>query len=227
MEQQLPSHVLSVHHERVESGCFVYQVVRKEKVLLRSCPELGKEEEEEDVEEEESHFELNELLAVDLIQPGSHATFLRLADHSGWVIAEQGGEIYLRSVPVTMGLYQFYIDQVPQAVRFHPMDESSELLLSEANAHILQPMQKIYCDSMVEHPVTRVKFYRLQGFSDSSPATPGWVHDRQGELLKLLDCSYVKSEALFAYRLLKDETVQCRPDCSEGSKTKTRIDCSR
>ena len=214
---------LAVYHERVKTGCFVYQVVRKEKVLLRSCPEMGKEEEEDEAEEEESHFEFNELLAVDLIQPGPHATFLRLADQSGWVMADEGGEVYLRSVPVTTGLYQFYIDHEPQTVRFHPMDESSELLVSEAGAQVLQPMQKIYCDSMVEHPVTKVKFYRLQGFSDSSPATPGWVHDRQGGVLKLLEASHVKAEALWAYRLLKDETVRCHPNCTDDSKTETTV----
>jgi len=214
---------LYVHHERVETGCFVFQVLRKDRVLLRSCPEIGKDDEGVDDDEEESHFEQNELLAVDLIQPGTHATFLRLADQSGWVIAEEFGEIYMRQIPVTTGLYQFYIDQTPQTVRLHPMDESSELLTSEADAQVLQPMQKIYCDTAVEHPVTGVKFYRLQGFSDISPATAGWVHDRQGEIIKLLEPSKVKSETLLAYRLLKDEKVRSRPDCTEDSKTENSI----
>lgn len=211
-----------VHHERVETGCFVFQVVRRDRVLLRSCPELGKDDEDDEVEEE-SHFEQNELLAVDLIQPGTNATFLRLADQSGWVLAEEFGEIYMRQIPVTTGLYQFYIDQLPQTVRLHPMDDSSELLTSEANAQILQPMQKIYCDTAVEHPVTGVKFYRLQGFSDISPAVAGWVHDKQEEIIKLLEPSNVKTGTLFAYRLLKDETVRSRPDCTEDSKTEHQI----
>jgi len=64
---------LCVHHEKVEHGNFVFQVIRSDRVLLRSCPELGKDDEDDDADEE-SHFEQNELPAVDLIQPGTHAS---------------------------------------------------------------------------------------------------------------------------------------------------------
>ena len=70
------------------------------------------------------------------------------------------------------GLWSWCVDNFPDgiAVRSHPMD-SPELLPSERNRHqkklnrTILPLQRIYCDARVKHPITGVTFYRLQSCS--------------------------------------------------------------
>lgn len=215
-----------VHHEQVEEGLFVYQILRSDCIRIRSYPEL------EDVEGDSQpdaagSFIDNELLAVDLIQPSGSATFLRLADQSGWVVADEKGAIYMRQIPVEVGLFSFFVDNVPagMVVRRHPMDDSSDLLTTEAeNAFRLEPMQRIYCDAVTEHPVTGVRFYRLQGGGKNAHATPGWVFDRKtaetgdDPIYYLLEANKVKT-GLFCYKATSGAVVRHRPNCSELTKT--------
>jgi hypothetical protein len=219
-----------VHHEQVEVGLFVYQVIRCDRVRVRSCPDFD----DEDVDpKSRGDFEENELLAVDLIQPTSLATYLRLADQSGWVVANERGEVYMRQLFVETGLFSFYVDNFPSGtiVRRHPMDESSDLLASEAGESIfrLESMQRIYCDAVVQHPQTRVKFFRLQCGGKDAPATPGWVCDRKpaakkGQLDKyyILEASKVQT-GLFAYKAVCGAFIRHRPICSESSKTSSAV----
>jgi hypothetical protein len=214
---------MSVQHELIQEGCFVFQVLRADKVFVRTIPELDNEE----PPPEENHFENNELLAIDLIQPTNAAVFLRLADQSGWVVAEECGELYLRQIPVEKGLFTFYVDNVPhgQSVRRHPMDDTSELLNTENCSMVLAPMTRIYCDYKVTHPVTHVNFYRLQNHSMHAPPTPGWVRDRQPsqnekerDVILLLPIDKVK-EGLFAFKpCCGGMAIRDAPNCTEHSK---------
>jgi hypothetical protein len=91
-------------------------------------------------------------------------------------------DVYLRQLVVDLGLYCFYVDRDTLAARHHPMDESSDLLASEYSGGKklcieLVRMQKVYCDAMVRHPVTGVRFYRLQTSGNASPTRP-WICDR-------------------------------------------------
>jgi hypothetical protein len=219
------------HHEKVEEGCFVYQVIRSDRVRIKSYPEMD-DAEDGDFADDGGNFEENELLAVDLVQPASHATFLRLADQSGWVVADEKGEVYMRQIPVETGLFSFFVDNIPSGVvvRRHPMDDTSDLLTSETeNRFKLQPMQRIYCDAVTEHPITGVKFYRLQCGGKGAPATPGWVYDRkpavtdnEHDIHMLLDASKVKT-GMFAYRAVHGAVIRHRPNCSEASKTANAV----
>lgn len=222
---------MSVHHEKVEEGCFVFQVVRSDRVSIKSYPDLDETEEDIDTvsaEAEEGSFEENELLAIDLIMPTSQATYLRLADQSGWVVAEEKGEVNMRQVPVESGLFSFYLDDSPPGmlVRRHPMDDTSDLICTEVeNGFHLLPMQRIYCDAVTKHPITGVKFYRLQGGGHGAPATPGWVYDRKLSNVKnepdqhmLLDATKVKT-GLFAYKVVHSTMIRYHPNCSDLSKT--------
>jgi hypothetical protein len=215
-----------VHHEQVEEGLFVYQILRGDRIRIRSYPDLD-DGDEVGKSTDCGNFEDNELLAVDLIQPSASATFLRLADQSGWVVADEKGEIYMRQIPVETGLFSFFVDNVPSGlvVRRHPMDDSSDLLTTESdNIFRLEPMQRIYCDAVTQHPVTGVRFYRLQMGGKNAPATPGWVFDRKpaqnGEnpIFSLLEANKVKT-GLFAYKATSGAVVRHRPNCSEAAKT--------
>lgn len=207
---------------RIQEGCFVFQVLEADRLFLLPTPDLDEEPEDE----EEYSFDTNELIAVDLIQPAPQkSAFVRLADQSGWILAASHGEVFLRPLPVTTDrLFTFYVD-CTQLVRRHPMDDSSDLLTNEEQGSTwqLEPMQKIYCDAMVEHPISGVKFYRIQGGSDQAPVTPGWVHDKEVSddgtfQYLLLPCEKV-TKGLFAYRALRNLAFRERPDCTEESKT--------
>ena len=222
-----------IHHEHVEVGIFVYQVVRSERVRVLSYPELSEENKTANKKGSRGDFEENELLSIDMIQPASHATFLRLSDQSGWVIADECGEVYMRQLFVETGLFSFYVDNVPSGiiVRRHPMDDTSDLLAIESGdrTYRLEPMQRIYCDAVVQHPQTGVKFFRLQCGGKGAPATPGWVCDRKpaeekGQLDKyfLLEASKVQT-GLFAYKAICGAFIRHRPICSDSSKTSSAV----
>lgn len=224
---------MTVHHERVEEGLFVYQIIRSDRVRIRSNPEVDGDVEDDTNNNEGGNFEENELLSVDMVQPTSNATFVRLADQSGWVVADEKGEVYMRQIPVETGLFSFYVDNFPSGivVRRHPMDDSSELLTTEADDTFqLEPMQRIYCDAVTQHPLTGVKFYRLQCGGNDAPATPGWVYDRKPAAHKtrsdkhyLLDANKVKT-GTFAYKAVCGAIVRHAPNCSESSKTSHSVD---
>ena len=226
--------MMIIHHEHVEVGVFVYQVVRCDRVRVLSYPELNDADKHSNKKKgSRGDFEENELLSIDMIQPASHATFLRLSDQSGWVVADECGEVYMRQLFVETGLFSFYVDNVPSGmlVRRHPMDDSSDLLAIEAGerTYRLEPMQRIYCDAVVQHPQTGVKFFRLQYGGKGAPATPGWVCDRQpapekGGLDKyfLLEASKVQT-GLFAYKAICGAFIRHRPICSDSSKTSSAV----
>jgi hypothetical protein len=222
-----------IHHEHVEVGIFVYQVVRSERVRVLSYPELSEENKLANKKGSRGDFEENELLSIDMIQPASHATFLRLSDQSGWVIADECGEVYMRQLFVETGLFSFYVDNLPLGVivRRHPMDDSSDLLAIESGERMfrLEPMQRIYCDAVVQHPQTSVKFFRVQCGGKGAPATPGWVCDRKPAPEKdqldkyfLLEASKVQT-GLFAYKAICGAFIRHRPICSDSSKTSSAV----
>ena len=231
-----------IHHEHVEVGIFVYQVVRSDRVCVWSYPELTPDHnkitnhnnnKKGSSSNRGGDFEENELLSIDMIQPASHATFLRLSDQSGWVVADECGEVYMRQLFVETGLFSFYVDNVPSGIiaRRHPMDDTSDLLAIEAGerTYKLEPLQRIYCDAVVQHPQTGVKFFRLQCGGKSAPATPGWVCDRKpasekGQLDKyfLLEANKVQT-GLFAYKAICGAFIRHRPICSDSSKTSSAV----
>ena len=225
-----------VHHEQVEVGVFVYQILQSDRVRVRSYPDILEDDEEEENQVKDpkrrGDFEVNELLAVDMIQPTSHATFLRLADQSGWVTADERGQVYMRQVFVETGLFSFYVDNLPHGiiVRRHPMDDSSDLLTTESGPRLvrLPPMQRIYCDALVQHPITGVKFYRLQ-CGGGRHATPGWVCEqkpaqKKGQVDKyyLLPANKVQT-GLFCYKAVCGMFIRHRPICSDSSKTSSAV----
>jgi hypothetical protein len=222
-----------IHHEHVEVGIFVYQVVRSERVRVLSYPELSEENKIAKKKGSRGDFEENELLSIDMIQPASHATFLRLSDQSGWVIADECGEVYMRQLFVETGLFSFYVDNLPSGIiiRRHPMDDTSDFLAIESGDRTchLEPMQRIYCDAVVQHPQTGVKFFRLQCGGKGAPATPGWICDckptaEKGQLDKyyLLEASKVQT-GLFAYKAICGAFIRHRPICSDSSKTSSAV----
>jgi hypothetical protein len=224
---------MKVHHEQIQVGVFVYQILQSAKVRIRSYPDLLDEEETDDDPKRRGDFEVNELLAVDMIQPTRQATFLRLADQSGWVMADERGQVYMRQLQVETGLFSFYVDNVPHGVivRRHPMDDASDLLVTESGTRLyrLPPLQRIYCDAVVQHPVTGVQFYRLQGGPPGAPATPGWVGEKKpaaqpGHLdhYYLLEAAKVKT-GLFCYKAICGAFIRHRPICSESSKTSRAV----
>lgn len=172
---------------RVEDGTFVYQVIRPDGVLVRDHPYAfatattatdaffpeEDHEEDDDGDVEEYIFQKAELVEVDQIVRHSDTVLVRLADHTGWIAAEWQGEIALKQLPVERGLWTWYVDNFPTGVtiRRHPLD-SAALLPTEQHQHQqlqhLWPLQKIYCDARVVHPITGVAFYRLQSSSHAA-----------------------------------------------------------
>ena len=234
-----------VYHDKIQEGCFVFQVIRTEPVYIQPAPLLEEDDDEDDLDEDDDHFTTNELVAVDRIQPCSdHTTFVRLADQSGWLVAECRGILVLRSLPVTLALTVLYAD-CAQTVRRHPtvLDDDTEEDEEEDEWKLL-PMQKVYADARVEHPVTGVHWYRLQGAAAAASsnnngwATPGWVsatttttttpqqQQQQQHTTTTATCQFQLLPAsslhtgLFAVRVLHTPLiVRDAPDCTDASHT--------
>jgi hypothetical protein len=205
-----------------EYGCFVYHVLESAHIEVRTCKNV------EDKFRSGLIIEVGGLVSVDFISPSRHAAstngpFLRLTDDSGWLFEKKYGEIVLERVPVTIGLWCFYIDNgdIGMALRRHPYDGSPHV-----DPKVTYPsMQMVYCDRKVIHPSNGVTSYRVQG-------TNGWIFDKRldnegGSTSMMLPDSFVKT-GLFAYELLEDTSVVFKPSASLGSNLslrKTEIVC--
>lgn len=156
------------------------------------------------------------------------STYARLSDHSGWITIEVDDFEYVEQVAVEMGLYSFYVDNVPVGIlpRRHPMDDNSGKLSTEnciQDFIHLPPMTKIYCDYRVVHPITGIQFYRLQ--RPNSSCFPMWVHNieqsddikKYPDVYKLIPVNKIK-KGYFAYRAVQGTILRTKPDCTEESK---------
>jgi hypothetical protein len=124
---------------------------------------------------------------------------------------------------VTSGLWAFFVDNFPvgQHLRRHPTDRRDllvfEHLIDEQSNKPLTylPQRKIYCDRKVTHPDTQVNYYRVQG-------TTGWVFDRRGKNVMLIDASQVRT-GLFAYRALRGISIRATTFLGEEFKTSRSV----
>jgi hypothetical protein len=170
--------------------------------------------------------------------------FLRLADGSGWLFAQKNGTSMMAQVTVETGLWAFYVDNVPygQALRRHPCDRNDlRVMMMEMDDHddnnhniqeetavVYQPLQKIYCDRHVRHPVTHVGFYRVQGSSIllTGGTGGGWVFDRRPDEefgCMLLDENQVQTGQLFAFVASHSISVRREPTVSDSSRTRRTV----
>jgi hypothetical protein len=190
-----------------EYGCFVYHVL-KCALEVRTCKSV------DDKFRSGLIIEVGGLVSVDFIRPSRHAAstngpFLRLTDDSGWLFEKKYGDTILERVPVTIGLWCFYIDNddTEMALRRHPYDGSPRVDPKVT----YQSMQMLYCDRKVIHPSNGVTSYRVQG-------TNGWIFDKRldnegGSTSMMLPDSFVKT-GLFAYEVLENTAVIFKPSAS-------------
>jgi hypothetical protein len=208
-----------------ETGCFVYQLLGP--VGVRSSPSG------DDDNRTERSFSEGEMVAIDLIRhsrtkPTTDGTkkdgpYLRLADHSGWMFERKKGEVFMKRMPVDVGLWTLYADNFPVGIhlRNHPIDLLHKFtvadLLLKPNVSIL-PMQKIYCDRKVTDG-NGIQFYRVQGIDNA------WVFDKriisgEEDHFMLLPENKVRT-GLFAYQIL--DHVAIRSSTSVSKKVKTSL----
>ena len=116
---------------------------------------------------------------------------------------------------------------------------SSSMLSSSALPVLYEPMQKVFCDARVTHPISRIQFYHVQG------SLSGWLLDHQPptlhdpiprSLLLTPDCIQL---GVFCFRALCDLTIQSTPNTtnyavlehsdsfSHGSRTSSRRSSNR
>ncbi len=198
-----------------EEGCFVYQVCNGP-IAVRSKLNVG----DEDRTEEAIYDE--EMVSIDLVRPSrikesKNGPFLRLSDCSGWLFEKKKGDVMMRNIPVTVGLWTFIVDNAPAGIglRRHPIDRS-DMCVDDVT---YKPMQKIHCDRKVQNPSTGIHFYRVQG-------TEGWVFDRRpsdeeegGYEHVLLDENMIE-RGLFVYECICDPIgIRKTPEAADDNTT--------
>ena len=197
-----------------EDGCFVYQVVSPAGITVRSVPCV-----DDDYRTLKS-FRKDDLVAMDHIRhqnmatvdngsDSDHGPYLRLADGSGYLFEVKFGKPVMKRLNVDTGLWAFYVDNVPhgQTLRSNPCDDDSHDARFDKVAY--QPMQKIYCDKRVKHPITGVTYYQVQG-------TRGWVVDRcvvanASSSTRMLCDECDIQIGLFTFRAISDQIIRTRP----------------
>jgi len=90
-----------------EHGCFVYRALKAVKV--RTFMNVG------DEHRNGLAFDADNLVSVDLIRTSRYpdsdnGAFLRLTEGRGWLFENKYGEKFLERLPVTSGLWCFYVD---------------------------------------------------------------------------------------------------------------------
>ncbi|GKY97327.1 hypothetical protein MPSEU_000691100 [Mayamaea pseudoterrestris] len=205
-------------------GCFVYLVHEPLRPRVRPCPHADYATSQ--------RFHPGDLISVDAVRSLDESettirrtsvtstSYLRLSDSSGWLPQTSLTNVQIQQVPVKTGLWKFYIDNYPvgQALRKHPID-SAEMHLPPTDSLdqapiIYAPMQLVFCDCKVTHPVSKITWYRVQG-TDS-----GWIVDRRLDhpVNMLLPANKVQT-GLFAFVALKSLCV--RSQCSSANSCMT------
>jgi hypothetical protein len=205
-----------------EEGCFVFQVHGDR----GGGVEIRKDLDVSDYTRSGIQFTDGELVACNLIRHSRlpHSTngpFLRMADHSGWLFVFKHGTRRMRQVTVKAGLWALFVDNFPvgQHLRRHPTDRRDLVVCEQTTDErdststplTFLPQQKIYCDRKVTHPDTKVNYYRVQG-------TTGWVFDRRGAHILLVDASKVRT-GLFAYKALCSISIRSQTSLEDEYKT--------
>ena len=199
-----------------EYGCFVYHVLKT--VNVQTCKSV------DDKSGSGQSFNEGDLVSIDLIRPSrfsksKNGPFLRLTDDSGWLFEKKSGEIFLQRLPVTSGLWCFYIDNRMSGIdlRRHPFDGSPHV---DPRVYY-PPMQMIYCDRKVVNPSNNgVASYRVQGTNN------GWLFDMRlnqkvSPTILLTDSSV--QTGLFAYELLENIAVRLKPTVSRSDSVNSQI----
>ena len=171
-----------------------------------------------------------ELIAVEFVRLADRSGWLPVQQFfisSGTVVAVDR----MRQVPLERGLWTLHVDNVPhgQVLKRHPMmqqqqqssrstkpglqlavelERPRDASVSGSLEVVYQPMQKVFCDACVIHPISQVKFYRVQS------TISGWLVDKQMPTLNdpvprsmLLTTECVQT-GCFCFRALYDLTVQ-------------------
>ena len=201
-----------------EHGCFVYRVLKA--IEARTFVDVS------DKCRTGLIFKADDLVSVDFVRPSRYpisknGPFLRLTDCHGWLFEKKYGERFLERLPVTSGLWCFYVDSRRKtgegmALRRHPGDDSPFV-----EPEVVYPQyQLIYCDRKVTHPTSGVTSYRVQG-------TNGWVFDTRllndgKKIYMMLPESTVKT-GLFAYEILENIAVRVRPTISKSDSVSSGL----
>jgi hypothetical protein len=203
------------------------------------------------------YFDPEELISVDLIRHArvdysdvcygdntnderrsarGDGPFLRLSDGSGWILARQCGQDFVRRLPVedapaSEKFWTFYADNIPFGVelRRHPVEQLNNTKdtnrFSPACGGITYlPMQKIVCDRKISHGGTT--FYRVQG-------TCGWVFDKRNaqrhnnsnntkendSYRQMMIEGNLVETGLFAFRMISSDGMAIRKFCHVGDGT--------
>ena len=210
-------------------GCFVYLVQEPLRPRVRPCPHA---------DYTAGHrFHPGDLVSVDAVRlpdtgeknssnkSNSSSPFttayLRLSDGSGWLPQTSPGKINVQQIPVTAGLWKFYIDNYPvgQALRRHPID-SAEMHLPPTDSIdqkpiIYPPMQLVHVDRVCTHPTTGICWYRVQGTDN------GWIVDRRlnSSVNMLVPATKVQT-GMFAFVAIRSLSV--RSLCSTSDHVMTQ-----
>jgi len=188
-------------------GCFVF-------LCRDNVREVPKPSVSADKDHHGHVFHPGDLVSIDCIRSSVEKSngiiYLRLADGAGWISFSRGN---LQELAVEEGLWSFYIDNYPagQALRRHPIDSNEMHVKTDLDESIVyQPMQKIFCDRKVQHPITAVNFYRVQG-------TCGWVFDRRsGKNVSMLLPTCQVQTGIFCFQAISNTMV--RKTCTINEK---------
>lgn len=213
-----------------ESGCFVYEVVCEDRVLVRSSPSNWNFHVVQNL-----YFEHGEWISVDLIRHSREDTaqqqqregpFLRLSDGSGWILAKEQNRDLVKRILVEeepieddQPVWTFRADNLPKGVDLlrHPVEHLSSkenLFPPDEGGRTFRPMQEIVCDRKVQCSNNGSNFFRVQG-------TCGWVLDRtqrpgNNHYRQLIIPSRLVEPGLFAFRILAPDGLQIRKACHVG-----------
>ena len=223
-----------------EAGCFVYEVTRS-RIFVRVGPSIS----DNFNLVKNRYFDPKEFVSVDLIRHaredyytddayygyGNNARdeigpFLRLSDGSGWILAKQSGQEFVRRIPVEKAsekVWTFYADNVPFGIelRRHPIEElhnpdDTNRFSPACGGITYLPMQKIVCDRKL--CTGNSTFYRVQG-------TYGWVFDKRsiGEsesdtvrYREMMIEGDLVEKGLFAFRINSTNGMAIRKTCHVG-----------
>lgn len=150
----------------------------------------------------------NYLVAVDhsIVIPNDkgNGPFLRLADHSGWLMVSRNGKIVMTQVDVQDGLWDFQVENDPDGVTLmnQPIDSDDYFIKTDVT---YKSFERIQCDKEVQSPSSAVLFYRVKG-------TTGWIPDRR----LLPSQSIIRPDDLVEHPMLS--LITCHDDLSDSTK---------
>lgn len=185
-------------------GSFIYQVLNPEGIAV-----WGAKNDEKSTSvwrlEYDDLFEVDWIPAKEAEQEGSRR-WMRLADGSGWINADNDEGMCKEVTSVEDGLWKFYsFCTTGNLVVYNQPSDRPELQSDQ----ILWPFQKVFCDKRVKSP-SGMTFYRIQG-------SHGWVYSSKNDNLCLFPDMLVSAK-LQVFQALEDQEITFEPTADNSPK---------